>query len=387
MNPRKIAVVTGTRADYGLLRWLMAEITERPGLKLQIIATGMHLAVEFGETWHAIVDDGFTIDERVEMLLGSDSASGIVKSTGLGTIGMADALTHLSPDIVVLLGDRFEVLAAAQAAMLMNFPIAHIAGGEVTEGAFDDSIRHAITKMSHLHFTAADEYRARVIQLGENPQYVFQVGAVGLDNLVKTPALSAADLSEDLDFDLTKGKVVVCTFHPETLAGDDPASALAPLFSVLDELVELRVIITKGNADPGGRDMNRQIDTFVAEHRDRMAAFTSLGQSRYLSLLSIADAVIGNSSSGIVEAPSVGTPTVNIGNRQKGRLRAPSIIDVENTAAAIRVGVERALTEEFRGISATKTSPYGAPGAATKIADVLERIDLDAITTKTFHTL
>ena len=379
-------MVTGTRADYGLLRWLMVEIAERPGLTLQVIVTGMHLTAEFGNTWKAVVDDGFIIDERVEMLLASDSPVGIAKSTGLGTIGMADALARLAPDLVVLLGDRFEILAAAQAAMLMHIPIAHIAGGEVTEGAYDDSIRHAITKMSHLHFTAAEPYRARVIQLGESPQHVFQVGAIGLDNFARLPLLNAADLSTDLDFDLTTSKVALCTFHPETLAKERPELALAPLFAALDELADLRIVFTKGNADTGGRGLNQQIDEFVAAHTERMVSFTSLGQLRYLSLLSVADLVIGNSSSGIVEAPSAGTPTVNIGNRQKGRLRAPSIIDVDNEAAAIYSGIRRALDDEFRKASASKVSPFGEPGASGKIVDVLANVDLEMIRIKSFYT-
>jgi len=386
VRPRKIGVVTGSRADYGLLRWLMEEINSNPALILQVVATGMHFAPEFGSTYRAIIDDGFAIDERVEMLLASESALGIAKSTGLGTIGMADALARLDPDLIVILGDRFEILAAAQAAMLMRLPIAHIAGGESTEGAFDDSIRHAITKMSHLHFTATEQYRARVIQLGEHPDRVFQVGAIGLDNFARLPLLNRRELSDDLGFDLSAGPIALCTVHPETLADQGPEFAVAPLFEALRAIPELRVVFTKGNADTGGEEINRLVDEFVTSHPSRSIAFTSLGQLRYLSLQQVVDVVVGNSSSGIVEAPSAGTPTVNIGDRQKGRLRAPSVIDTPNEATAIAGGIGHALGEEMRGIAAKRVSPFGEPGASKKIADVLATVELDSLRTKSFYT-
>lgn len=386
MTQRKIAVVTGTRADYGLLRWLMAEIDQRPDLQLQLVATGMHFAPDFGNTYTAILDDGFTIDERVEMLLASDSAVGMAKSTGLGTIGLADALARLSPDVVVILGDRFEALAAAQAALLMRIPIAHIAGGEATEGAIDDSIRHAITKMSHLHFTAAKPYHDRVVQMGEDPARVFTVGAIGLDNFVKVPTLRLDELSVELDWDL-RGPLALCTFHPETLTGGSPMDALRPLFSAFAARPRLRILFTKGNADAGGRELNRHVDEFVHDNPGRSTAFTSLGQRRYLSVLQLADVVVGNSSSGIVEAPSAGTPTVNIGDRQKGRLRAPSVIDTPNDSDAIGAAIDRALTPEFQELAAARQSPFGAPGASAAIADVLSRVTLASLLEKTFHTI
>lgn len=386
MIPRQIAVVTGTRADYGLLRWLMVEIAQRPGLDLQVVATGTHLSSEFGDTHRAITDDGFTIAERVEMLSLDDTALGVATSTGTATIGIAEALARLAPDLVVVLGDRFEILAATQAAMLLGIPVAHIAGGEVTEGAVDDSIRHAITKMARLHFTAAEPYRNRVIQLGEDPATVFTVGAVGLDNLVRLDLMGPAELSSDLGFDVTQHPVAVCTYHPETLADQSPGDALAPLFAALDSLPELRIVFTKSNADAGGREINRLIDAYVNERAGRAVAFASLGQLRYLSLLQVADVVLGNSSSGIVEAPSSGTPTVNIADRQKGRLRAPSVIDVPNATSAIVEAIRAALSPEAQERAAERISPFGQPGAAALIAEVLETVDLESLRSKRFHT-
>jgi UDP-hydrolysing UDP-N-acetyl-D-glucosamine 2-epimerase len=384
VTPRRITVVTGTRADYGLLRWLMAEIDGREALSLSIVATGTHFAEEFGSTYLAIVDDGFTIDERVD-ILGDDSPLGVARSAGVATAGIAEALDRLRPDLVVVLGDRFEILAATQAAMLLGIPVAHIAGGEVTEGAIDDSIRHAITKMARLHFTAAGDYTDRVIQLGEQPSTVFQVGAVGLDNLALLDLLDERALSGMLGFDVTRHPLAVCTHHPETLAGQSAAEALAPLLQALESRPNLTVVFTKSNADVGGREMNRLVDDFIAAHPTRMAAFASLGQLRYLSLLTIADVVIGNSSSGIVEAPSAGTPTVNIGDRQKGRLRAPSVIDVANDTVAITNAIGEALSDDAQSVARRRESPFGEPGSAVRIADVLETVDLEALRTKRFH--
>lgn len=386
MKRRSVAVVTGTRADYGLLRWLMAEIQDNQELELFVVATGTHFVPEFGETYRSIIEDGFQIDERVEMLVASDTGVGVAKSTGLGTIGIADAFARLEPDIVVILGDRFEALAAAQAAMFLQIPIAHIAGGELTEGAIDDAIRHAITKMSQLHFTAAEQYRARVVAMGEHPDRVFDFGAVGLDNIARLSLMPAEILSEELQFEIGPGQLAVCTFHPETLSFQSPAEALAPLFAAFEISANLRIIFTKGNADAGGRELNRLVDDFVATHSDRSRAFTSLGQLKYLSLISVADVVIGNSSSGIVEAPSTGTPTVNIGDRQKGRLRAPSVIDATNTAEDIGRSLELALSPEFQSTAALRISPFGAPGAAKKIAQVLSSVSLAELRAKSFYS-
>ncbi len=383
---RRVTVVTGTRADYGLLRWTMAGIQAHPELELCLIVTGSHLSTDFGSTHTAISADGFRIDETVPILSDTDSPLGAARSTGLATAGIAEALDRLRPDIVLVLGDRCEILAAAQAALLLGIPVAHIGGGEVTEGAVDDSLRHATTKMSHLHFTAAAEYRDRVIQLGEDPDRVFLVGAVGLDNLDLLDLLNEQVLARDLGVELTH-PLALCTFHPETLADQTPREALAPLFEVLQAESDLQVIVTKANADAGGREINRLLEEFVALHPQRMALFASLGQLRYLSLLTVADLVIGNSSSGILEAPSAGTPTVNIGDRQKGRLRAPSVIDVPNETPAIRAGIARALSERFRQQAAARVSPFGVPGAARVIVDVLATVDLATLRTKRFHTI
>lgn len=383
---RRIAVVTGTRADYGLLRWTMSQIAERDGLELRVIATGTHWSEEFGSTHREITSDGFAIDERVDMLSDLDSALGMARSTGVATTLLADALSRLEPDLVLVLGDRFEILAATQAALLLGIPVAHIAGGEITEGAVDDAIRHAITKMSHLHFTAAEEYRQRVIQMGEDPARVFRVGAVGLDNLERLPLLDESALAQSLGVEL-RHPLALCTFHPETLAGVAPGDALRPLFGAIEALPPLQVIITKANADAGGREINEHLEAFAAAHPDRVAVFASLGQVRYLSLMTLADVVVGNSSSGILEAPSAGTPTVNIGDRQKGRLRAPSVIDVPNERDAIREAIEAALTDEAQRVAALRRSPFGSPGAAAAIVDVLETVDLATLRTKPFHTI
>jgi UDP-N-acetylglucosamine 2-epimerase (non-hydrolysing)/GDP/UDP-N,N'-diacetylbacillosamine 2-epimerase (hydrolysing) len=365
----------------------MSEIDARAGLELLVIATGSHLSEAFGATAEAIEADGFAIAERVEILDDDDSARGTVRAMARAVSGIGDALDRLSPDLVVLLGDRYEILAAAQAALVLGIPVAHIAGGELTEGAFDDAIRHAVTKMSHLHFPYASEYRDRIIQLGEDPARVVDVGATGLDNFERLPLLDRPALAAELGVEWDDRPLIAVTFHPETLARQSAAEALAPLFEVLAADESLQVVITKANADTGGREINAAIDAFTAEHPERVSAFSSLGQLRYLSLLRAADVVLGNSSSGIIEAPTAGTPTVNIGARQQGRLRAPSIIDVENTAAAIRDGLDRALAPAFQASAAEGRSPYGTPGAGKRIVDLLESADLDAVRIKRFHAV
>lgn len=384
---RKICIVTGTRAEYGLLYWLMKEIGADPDLQLQLIATGMHLSPEFGLTYQQIEADGFTIDAKVEMLLSSDSPVGIAKSMGLGVIGFADALDRLKPDILVVLGDRFEILAATQAAMVARIPIAHIHGGEATEGLIDEAIRHAVTKMSHLHFTAAEPYRKRVIQLGEAPGRVFNTGAVGLDNLIQLNLLSRAELEKALDFKLNSAPVILCTYHPVTLSESDAGYVLGELFKALDRLPSAKVVFTKGNADMGGRVINQMIDDYALKNPERVAAFVSLGQVRYLSLLREADVVLGNSSSGIVEAPTARIPTVNIGDRQRGRLKAPSIIDCDESVDSILIAIEKALSPEFQKIAAKGETYFGKDGASRRIKQILKEISLEGILLKHFHDL
>lgn len=383
---RRICVVTGTRAEYGLLYWLMREIRADDALELQVVATGMHLSPEFGLTASVIEADGFRIDERVEMLLSSDSPVGISTSIGLGVIGMAGAFDRLRPDIVVVLGDRFEVLAAAQAAMVARIPLAHIHGGERTRGAIDEPIRHAVTKMAHLHFVAAEPFRRRVIQLGENPKRVFTVGAPGLDHLVRTPLLDRAELEAELGIALGRPTLLV-TYHPATLDTGGPASAMTELLRALDELPEATLIFTCGNADTDGRVINTMIDDYVARHPTRAHAFFSLGQKRYLSTLRQVDAVIGNSSSGIIEAPAAGIPTVNIGDRQEGRPRGASVIDCPADHQAIVRAIRTALSDEFRDIARSAERPYGGGDVARTIRDLLRQADLDGIIKKEFFDM
>lgn len=386
MNNRKICVVTGSRAEYGLLYWLMKEVTDDPALELQVVATGMHLAPEFGLTYRAIEADGFTIDTKVEMLLSSDTVTGISKSIGLGVIGFADAFERLQPDVVVLLGDRFEIMAAAQAAFIAGIAIAHISGGEVTTGAVDDVIRHCISKMSRYHFVAAEAYRQRVIQLGEQPDSVFNVGDPGLDNIARLPLLGQKELGSAIGFDTARPYFLV-TFHPVTTGDVDAAASLQELLSVLDGYPSHGVILTKANADMGGREMNRLIDEYAAARQDRVLAVTSLGQLRYLSAMKHCAAVIGNSSSGIVEAPAMHVPTVNIGSRQHGRLKADSILDCADNKASIAKAVAQALTSEFREKVSSTVSLYGDCDATSRICATLKKVSLDRKHPKVFYDL
>lgn len=366
---RRICVVTGSRAEYGLLYWLMKEIQADTGLQLQVIATGMHLSAEFGSTYRTIEADGFVIDEKVEMLLSSDTPVGIAKSIGLGTIGFADALARLQPDIMVVLGDRYEILAVVQAALVARIPVAHIAGGDVTEGAFDEAIRHSITKMAHLHFVTNAQAERRVRQLGEDPAHIYNVGSPGLDNIARLRLLPRDELEKTLDFSLRKHNLLV-TFHPVTLEDHSAAAQFAELLAALDRLGDdFGIIFTKPNADTDGRVIIRQIDEFVAT-RPNCRAYVSLGQLRYLSLMAQVDAVVGNSSSGLYEAPSFHIPTVNIGDRQKGRLQADSVINCIPQADAIEAAVRAALTKDC----STAINPYGNGDSSVRIKKTLKEI-------------
>ena len=384
---RKICVVTGSRAEYGLLHQIMHHLAGDPSVELQIVATGMHLSSEFGNTWKQIEADGFKIDRQVEMLLSSDTPRSMAKSTGIGLSGMADALHDLTPDLLLVLGDRFEILAAASAAALMRIPIAHIHGGETTEGAIDDSLRHAITKLSHLHFTSTESYRQRVIQMGEAPDRVFCFGAPGIDSIVSLPLMSREELAAAIDFDLGK-RYLLITYHPVTL-GDSPTSdELNELLAALEELPEdLRWIITMPNADAGGRTLTEQIRGFVQRHAHRAAAFTSLGQLRYLSAMKHCVAVVGNSSSGIIEAPAFGVGIVNIGDRQKGRVQAASVINCEPSRQAITRALLHAVSPDYQQAASTVVNPYGPAGASAKIAEVTASFPLAELARKSFHDL
>ena len=381
---RKICVVTGSRAEYGLLYWLLKEIQEDDELTLQLIVTGMHLSPEFGLTYRQIEEDGFRIDAKIEMLLSGDTAAAVTKSMGVGLIGFADAYERLRPDIVVVLGDRYEIMAAAQAAMVARIPIAHLHGGESTEGAMDEAIRHSITKMAHLHFTATESYRRRVIRLGEHPDRVFNVGAVGLDHIVRLPLLSREQFEQSISFALGT-RCFLVTYHPLTLGSTPSAESMRQLLTALDSFPDARIIFTKPNADPEGREMSRMIDEYVAARPERTVAFVSLGQTRYLSALQHVDVVIGNSSSGIIEAPMFKTPTVNIGLRQAGRVKGESIIDCAESSEAIVQAVQQALSPDFRERIANCESLYGQGGASPIIKNTLKHVSLEGILLKSFY--
>lgn len=380
---RRIAVFTATRAEYGLLYWLMKDIQSSDSLQLQVIVSGTHLSPEFGETWKQIVDDGFSVDARVEMLLSSDSAVGVAKSMGLGTIGFADSLERLAPDMLVVLGDRFEALSVVQAAVVMRIPVAHLHGGEITEGAYDDAFRHAISKLSYLHFVAAEPYRQRVIQLGESPGRVFNVGAMGLDHLQRTPQMTLNELAESLSFPLCQ-PFLLATYHPETL-GADGVEDFESLLHALDEFPQYQVLFTYPNADNGGRQIITMLEAYAGARPNRVKAVPSLGFKRYLSAVALADAVVGNSSSGIIEVPAFYVPTVNIGQRQRGRLAAASVLHCEATRTAIQNALSMALSEAFRMFCRTVENPYGQGCAAQSIVEVLEQFA--GASPKTFHDL
>lgn len=383
---RRICVVTGSRADYGVLYWVLREVADDDALRLQVVVTGMHLSPEFGLTWCQIEADGFHIDRKVETLLSSDTGSGMAKSVGLGVIGFADAFAELQPDVVVLMGDRFEIFAAAQAAMLLGIPLAHVSGGELTEGAVDDVLRHAISKMARYHFVAAEPYRQRVIQLGEAPERVFNVGDPGLDNIARLPLLRRNELAAALGFDLQPGFLLV-THHPVTAGPGDARAELKSLFEALDALPELKVVITKPNADAGGRELARMIDDYAVNRSGRVFVCTSLGQLRYLSALCHCAVIVGNSSSGIVEAPAMGRPTVNIGSRQQGRLKADSIIDCAGDSVSILAAIRTALGSAKQSAAARTNSMYGSGAASTQIVAKLKAIDVGRNLSKPFHDL
>ena len=343
---KKVCVVTGTRAEYGLLYWLLKEIQNDKEFELQLIVTGMHLSPEFGLTYKEIEKE-FKINKKTEMLLSSDTPVGISKSMGLAQISFAEAYDELKPDILVVLGDRYEIFSAVSAAMIAQVPIAHLHGGETTEGAFDESIRHSITKMSHLHFTATNEYKNRVIQLGEHPSRVFNVGGLGIENIKKLKLLTKEEFEKSIDFKLNKKNILV-TFHPVTLEKSTAQEQFQELLNAIDELEDTNIIFTKANSDTDGRVINQMIDEYVAKNSHKSIGFTSLGQLRYLSALQYVDAMVGNSSSGLAEAPSFKIATINIGDRQKGRIKASSVIDCEPNKDSILKSFEKLYSKEFQ---------------------------------------
>lgn len=382
---RKICVITGTRADYGLLRWVMQGIKDDSDLILQVIATGMHLSPEFGLTFREIEKDGFQIDRKVEMLTSSDTAVGIAKSMGLGMISFADALNELKPDLILVLGDRFEIFAAVSAALVARIPVAHLHGGETTEGAFDEALRHSITKMAHLHFVAAQEYFQRVIQLGEQPEKVFLVGGLGIDNIKRLKLLNRAELEESIDFKLGHKNLLI-TFHPVTLENSTATEQMAELLEVLAELEDTHLIFTMPNADNDGRALIKMVHQFVALHPNARA-YTSLGQLRYLSCIAQVDGVIGNSSSGLTEVPTFKKGTINIGDRQRGRLQAASVINCEPTRKSIQAAMKMLYAEDFQATLKQIQNPYGDGGASEQVIQIIKNCALDGITKKSFYDL
>jgi len=371
---KKICVVTGTRAEYGLLYWLMQEIRDDKELELQIIVTGMHLSPEFGLTYQE-VEKEFKIDKKIEMLLSSDTAIGISKSMGLAQISFAEAYDELKPDMLIVLGDRYEIFSAVSSAMIAKIPISHLHGGETTEGAFDEAIRHSITKMSYFHFTATNEYRNRVIQLGESPDRVFNVGGLGIDNIKNLKLLSKEKFEESISFKLNKKNILV-TFHPVTLEKSSAKQQFQELLNVITELEDTTIIFTKANSDTDGRIINQMIDSYVAQYSTHSVAFISLGQLRYLSALQYMDAVVGNSSSGIIEAPSFKIGTINIGDRQKGRLQSKSIITCEPQKDKIREAFSKLYSYAFQKSLLGIKNLYGDGGASKKIVNEIKLYQL-----------
>ena len=382
---RKICVVTGSRADYGLLRWVMQGIKDDPELNLQVIVTGMHLSPTFGLTYKVIEEDGFRIDAKVEILGSSDFPTAIAESMALALAGSAQAFSELNPDLVVVLGDRFEIFAATAAALVAKIPVAHLHGGETTIGAFDEALRHSITKMSHLHFVATQEYRDRVLQLGENPKNVYLVGGLGIDSIKNLPLLSRKELETQLGIEFGT-KSLLITFHPVTLDAESPEQQMKELLAALSHLHDTTLIFTMPNADTGGRVLIKMIKEFVGRNKNAKA-FTSLGQLKYLSSISHIDGVVGNSSSGLTEVPTFKKGTINVGVRQLGRPQATSVINCEPIEKDIRRAIEKLYSPDFKLNLAVAKNPYGEGGASARVVKALKDASLEGIVKKTFHDL
>ncbi|MDF1742874.1 MAG: UDP-N-acetylglucosamine 2-epimerase [Gimesia sp.] len=383
---KTVCLVTGSRAEYGLLRPLIEEILSEASFTLQLLVTGSHLSPEFGLTYQGIEADGYRIDEKVEVIMSSDSPVGICKSMGLALISISEAYARLQPDLVIVLGDRYEIFSAVSAAHISRIPVAHLHGGEVTEGAFDDALRHSITKMSHFHFTSTEVYRQRVIQLGESPDRVFNVGAIGLDNIRSLKFLTRDELETAIGLKLNR-RNLLCTFHPVTLGGNSSVQQVRCLLNVLEQLEETNLIFTQTNADTDGRVINQLIDEFTRKDVNRYKSFVSMGQLRYLSAMQYVDAVIGNSSSGIIEAPSFGIGTVNIGDRQTGRIKSESVIDCEPTETGIASGLKTLYSPEFERLRENVSNPYGDGQTSLRIVNILKEKCVGQTTQKKFYDL
>lgn len=383
---RKICVITGTRAEYGLLYWTMKALQADDEVKLSICVTGMHLSPEFGLTYKKILEDGFIIHEKVETLLSSDTTIGISKSIGLGIISFSEVFERLNPDLVLVLGDRYEIFAACTAAMISRIPIAHCHGGEATEGLIDEAIRHSITKMSQIHFASTEEYRNRIIQLGEQPKNVFNVGALGIENVNKLKLLTKSEFENSIKFKLNKINFLV-TFHPVTLDNLSAEEQFKQLLIALDKFQDTTIIFTKPNSDTDGRVIIQLIDEYVKNNTHKAIAFISLGQLRYLSAIQFMDVVVGNSSSGLIEVPSFKKATINIGDRQQGRVKAASVIDCETNNKDIEKAIKKALSVEFKEELKSSKNPYGDKNSSIEIVEVLKSIDLNGIIKKQFYNL
>lgn len=370
---KKVCVVTGTRAEYGLLKPVIDKIHRAEDLELQLVATGMHLSPEFGLTYEEIEADGYPVIDKVEMLLSSDTGVGITKSMAVALMGFGECFERLKPDVVVILGDRYEMLMVASAAMVAKIPIAHIHGGEITEGAMDDAIRHSLTKMSHIHFVTTQEYRHRIIQLGEAPDTVFHVGSLGVENIREEKLLDKEAFEESIGFSVDDNTIIV-TYHPVTLENIPSKVQFEKLLTVIENNAKLRVIFTKANSDTDGRIINQMIDEFAKKHSDRCVAFTSLGRVRYLSALQFCTAVVGNSSSGIIEAPSFHIPTVNIGNRQQGRLCADTVISCGYEVEDIENAIDIAFSKEFRDKLPDMKNPYEKENTSEQIVQKIREL-------------
>jgi len=386
MSKRKICVVTGSRAEYGLLYWLFKELQLDEDIDFQLVVTGQHLSSEFGSAYRIVEEDGFRIDHKVDLAIGGDTPKDIAQSMGRGVIGFAEAMDQLRPDILLVLGDRYEIYSAVQVAMVMGVAIAHIHGGELTEGAIDDSIRHAITKMSHFHFVAAEPYRKRVIQMGENPDFVFNFGTPGLDTLSRLDLLTREELERSIGFNLDHLSFLV-TFHPVTRNQGSPKKAMTALIQALDSFSDSKIIFTRPNADTDNKIINKMIDEFADLRQSRVRVFTSMGQLKYLSAMKHVDIVIGNSSSGLSEAPAMKKPSVNIGDRQKGRLKAPSVIDCEGNKEAIIASITKGLSNSFLQSFENMSSPYKEENASSRIKEYLKLTPLDGIQKKKFFDI
>ena len=380
---RKICVVTSTRAEYGLLYWLLKAIEADSELKLQLIVTGMHLSPEFGLTYKEIEKE-FKIDKKIEILSGSHTSLDICAEMARVYEKFAPALAELKPDILVLLGDRYEIFGVAGVASIMQIPIAHIHGGETTQGAFDEAFRHSITKMSHIHFAATNEYANRIIQLGEEPSRVFNVGGPGIENIKKLNLLNKDEFEKSINFKLAKKNILI-TFHPATLENSSAREQFNELLNALDELEETNFIFTKANSDTDGDVINKMIDEYVSENSQKAVAFASLGQLRYLSAIKFVDIVLGNSSSGLTEVPSFKKATINIGDRQKGRARASSVIDVRPVKEEILAAIKRAYSKEFEQTLKYTINPYDGGYPSKKMVKILKEIKLDGILKKKFY--